>query len=285
MSKEPSFEQSLSLEAVVAADGVRPVVHFRSGALDLEAAQLGMWDKITANQRALIEVTAQSVGRLDLGGRPLGSGFLVAEDLVMTNRHVLEQLPRNSASGHLDVLDLTIRFEEGKAAFAVERMVDPHEVTSLKVDPCLEPDCALIKLVRARGQSLPHPLGMEDNRSHVQKNRTVYLIGFPSQPPPGEERFSVLSQLYGMEFGSKTYCPGEISEALGAIAPDKLRTIFAHDCTTLAGCSGAPIVDLGDGSTQVVGIHFGGQKRVNNYAHSLAALRNQYEDLNLNYIY
>ena len=61
----------------------------------LDAEQL---EKITGKQSTLLPIAflelglqcAKAIARMDLGHRGMGSGFLIADDLLLTNHHVLE---------------------------------------------------------------------------------------------------------------------------------------------------------------------------------------------------
>lgn len=60
----------------------------------------GQLEKITGKQSTLLQITflevglqrAKAVARIDLGARGKGSGFLIGDDLLLTNHHVLENI-------------------------------------------------------------------------------------------------------------------------------------------------------------------------------------------------
>jgi V8-like Glu-specific endopeptidase len=272
--------EAASLEAIVVIEGIRPVVDFIVRGLDLEGTRLGEWDSITRQNAARIEQAALSVGRIDCDGRHFGTGFLVSDHAIMTNRHVLEQLAT---------------FDEGcwqfrsvpTISFGAEGDGDafPLLQEGIEVDHGEDGrDYALISLGPSPSRAdLAPPLVLEETSAYAHKSRPVYVLGYPGKPMPGSERFSVLLTLFNCEYGRKRYSPGEISGTVGTLDETSDPSVFGHDCTTLGGSSGSPVIDLGETSTTVVGIHFAGIKRVSNFAYSLASLRAGLEDGALNY--
>ncbi|TRD16257.1 trypsin-like serine peptidase [Palleronia caenipelagi] len=269
----------MALEALVVIDGIRPVVDFRDGALMAEPDRLGEWAEVTLRDAARIEEVAQSVGRINLGDRQMGTGFVVGPHTIMTNRHVLEGL----AEGQ----DGAWRFRgEATIAFGDHGAERGFRLSEQDISTCgLGRDYVLMDVAAALdGGELPGALRLEDSRSFVLPNRPVYIVGYPGKPLPGTERFSLLQRLFNCEYGRKRYCPGEVSSGLGEVAETSDKAVFGHDCTTLGGNSGSPVVDLGESSATVVGVHFAGIRRVSNFAYSLAALRDDLEDRALNYV-
>ncbi|MFQ5439487.1 MAG: hypothetical protein ACE5DK_11735, partial [Paracoccaceae bacterium] len=55
--------EKLALEAIVIAEGVRPVVNFRNGRLDHTGVELGEWEQFTRTDAGIIEDVALSIGR------------------------------------------------------------------------------------------------------------------------------------------------------------------------------------------------------------------------------
>jgi len=99
----------------------------------------------------------------------------------------------------------------------------------------------------------------------VLKGRKVYVIGYPAwdgrrnDPEP-------MKRIFAEIYNVKRLQPGEISgDALGAFE-------FFHDCSTLGGNSGSPILDLE--THRVLGLHFGGRFLEKNHAVPLWVLQN-----------
>lgn len=71
--------------------------------------------------------------------------------------------------------------------------------------------------------------------------------------------------------------PGEVDLAMGEHNEDVKKWIFTHDASTLWANPGSCVVDLGAEGTPVIGIHFGGGTRPENFAHAAAAAAVQNE--------
>ncbi len=93
-------EEVAALEAIILDVG-RPALLIFSGSF-LPPAPLPPWE-ILNQVRNNIESTFRSVGRIEVEGHPdmqwVGTGFLVAEDVVMTNRHVARVFSERATSG------------------------------------------------------------------------------------------------------------------------------------------------------------------------------------------
>src|SRR5262249_56779824 len=73
----------------------------------------------------------------------------------------------------------------------------------------------------------------------------VATIGYPAEDPRNPY---FVGLLFGASLGVKRVAPGEVTEARGS-------KLF-HDCTTLGGNSGSPVLALDDGG--LVGVHTDG---------------------------
>jgi V8-like Glu-specific endopeptidase len=51
--------------------------------------------------------------------------------------------------------------------------------------------------------------------------------------------------------------------------------VFSHDASTLGGNSGSCVVDLSQDGLRVLGLHFGGAARAQNWAHAASRLSEQ----------
>ncbi len=79
-------------------------------------------------------------------------------------------------------------------------------------------------------------------------------------------------ELFKDAFGVKRLAPGRIAQLPDDLPSGRGRE-FAHDCSTLAGNSGSAVVDLDLNGEAVIGLHFAGISRKDNYAHGVAAIR------------
>ena len=88
-------DQQIALEAIVVADGTRPALFVKDDDVDPGVAEAGTWATSIATLQSSISTVAPSVGRINSNiGAPnyAGTGFVVANGLILTNRHVLEAL-------------------------------------------------------------------------------------------------------------------------------------------------------------------------------------------------
>src|SRR5262249_12421911 len=82
-----------SLEAIVRADGSRPSFLIRNGQVDQSTSPVGAWAGTLDASAELLADAIRCVGRIDVPGSTQGlegTGFLIHEDLILTNRHVLQ---------------------------------------------------------------------------------------------------------------------------------------------------------------------------------------------------
>jgi hypothetical protein len=91
-------EQQEALEAII-HKRYRPAIFIQNGSFKTPPPY---WEHLgDGENRKRIEATIPSIGRIELPHHPLtpygGTGFVVGENLIMTNRHVAALLPRGSA--------------------------------------------------------------------------------------------------------------------------------------------------------------------------------------------
>src|SRR5690606_13787720 len=93
-----------SLETIVLRLG-RPVLAVVDGAprLEFADAESRVWRTRLSAIEAPLRLAARAVGRIEVEGHPhfqwVGTGWLVAPDLIVTNRHVARQFATGYGSG------------------------------------------------------------------------------------------------------------------------------------------------------------------------------------------
>jgi hypothetical protein len=307
---ELSTSEIFGLEAVIEADGSRPVLFVQDGTIDLEAPALreslaARWQGAAAQFRSGIERVAAAVGAvqlpafLDERGKPrrIGTAFAIAPGLVLTNRHVLEELARYNQSRWTWTRDAEVDFagEYERDAECRFKVVEVHAFGAEPINRRVNFARADYAVLRLEGDAdFPKPLSLEPNPARVTVGAVqppIYVVGFPAKPlvaepspgegPPaaGHEYAEVLERLYRNRFGSKRWAPGLVEAGPGQVAGDARKWIMTHDSSTLGGNSGSCVVDFQHNGERVVGLHFGGQPRVENYAHVLATLRQELADI------
>lgn len=280
----------IALEALVLADGSRPAVLVRDDRVDPEDRSLGAWKSDLRGAGTILRDIARGCGRVtvtgEVGARCVGTAFAVAEGLVATNRHVLQAVADpDGAGGWVLRPGTAIDFgaEDGRDADP-DRIHLPDHVTFAGPDPIgAEPDLALLDLALITlrdegGRAMPPPLPLSDDPAQIPAGSRIAVMGHPAAPARGSEDEAVLFRLFRGRFDVKRLAPGLVTSGLGALEGDHCPPrCFGHDASTLGGNSGSCIVAL-DGTWDVVGLHFGGRQRVENFAHALAVIGAAFPD-------
>lgn len=247
------------LEAIVLAFG-RPTLLVQDNVFAIP--ELEMWRLRLEPFRTTLQRVLPSVGRIEIKRLPedvhVGTGWLVAEDIVATNRHVAEFFSRGS--GRTAVLSkdpfgqpvpAQIDFREEHA----RQDVAEHAITEIlwieEFDDRL-PDMALLKL--RRNGELPPPIEFSTSLPTVGE-ATITVVGYPAWDYRNDA--AIMQRLFGDIYGVKRLAPGFISGSSEGF-------IFEHDCTTLGGNSGSVVLDASTG--KAIGLHFAGEFGVRNLA-------------------
>lgn len=256
-SAELTPEQREAAEAIILLMA-RPAILVQDGSFfpppdpwssDLEAA------------RAEIEAVLGSVGRIELKGHPefdwVGTGWLLTDDVLITNRHVAETFTRMQSRtrwtfspGINARVDFAEELNTSKPReFDLVEIIGVHDIH----------DMALLRVRQSRGAPLPPPLPVAAKPS-VRKGTKVYVVGYPaadSRRNDPEEMQRIFAGIYNV----KRLQPGKLRSV------SRRRAHLVHDCSTLGGNSGSCVVDLK--THRVVGLHFGGRYLQGNEAVAL----------------
>lgn len=297
--------EQIGLEAVILTGGERPSLFVRGGVIDLAAPDIGDWEGDLRRVKDSIRKITASVGRVDVPVRPwfAGTCFVIAEGLVVTNRHVLEAIAARDAAGSWtlnwpgetnvdfvaeDGATTSTKFKVTGVAFAgpdaIGNVVNfAHlDMAVLRVDPASDP-----------AHTFPEAVAIESDVLQPKPHRDLYVVGFPGQPRTwsfggtpmaGTETTEVMSSLFADKFGVKRLAPGSVKIAAGNVANDAKKWICAHDASTLGGNSGSCIVDLSGDGSRVVGLHFAGVNREQNWAHVASRLRDNLAAFSANFV-
>ena len=248
------------LEAIVLAFG-RPTLLVQDNIF--ATPELEEWRLRLEPFRSTLQRVLPSVGRIELKRLPqdvhIGTGWLVAEDIIVTNRHVAEFFSRGS--GRTAVLSkdpfgqpvpVQIDFRE---EFARR---DTSEYTIVEIiwiedfdERC--PDMALLKL-RRNGVELPPPIEFLSSLPNTPE-ATIAVVGYPAWDYRNDA--ATMQRLFGDIYGVKRLAPGLVSDTGQGF-------VFEHDCTTLGGNSGSVVLDANTG--KAIGLHFAGEFGVRNLA-------------------
>jgi V8-like Glu-specific endopeptidase len=288
-------EHRFALEALVRLTG-RPALRLTDDDADLAAnPNTGQWAGLLLPNRQHWRPKANAVGRIDVTDSEgkwvhAGTGILLPDNHVMTNRHVLDvfadPIPGDPPGFHIgrrasiifdpDAADETRRFEiTGIATAGRERIGRQVDMARL--------DMAILALDPASGgTALPTPVTPSlSTTAEGGGVENILVIGYPARPgwsqAPADGATALtfwdrVAELYGDEFGVKYISPGVLMDRPGHVAGDPHSWAFSHDATTFAGNSGSAILAL-TGEMTLCGLHFGGSTLTMNLAHDLQKVR------------
>ena len=253
--REVDDAERIGLRAIVQQEG-RPAIVVRDGDFGEPPA---LWSQLSGRRERIREVIARA-GRVEVDGHPdhawVGTAWLVAPATLMTNRHVASKFCRRRRRswtfrpGMQSRIDFVREQDStGSLQFEITEAIGVHD----------DHDLALLRIEGASrdGRPLPDPLAVAASAPRDLLGREVYLVGYPMSDPDRNEP-EAIQRIFRDVFDVKRLQPGRTigySTALSALE---------HDCSTLGGNSGSPLVDLE--TNLVIGLHFGGTYEVGNYA-------------------
>lgn len=257
--QDPSEEDRGNLEAIILPD-LRPAVNIVDGAFMMTHP---LWrqlsDKPELKQRVV--ETIPLIGRIELPGDPRpygGTGFVVGDGLIMTNRHVAEIFTTGLG-------DRRLVFRNGaKAGIDFKRELDRPTGPTLMVKRVvmIHPywDMALLAVDGLPPRHKHLELSLKDARD--LKGQDIFVIGYPAFDPRNPA--DVQDDVFNGKYGVKKLQPGELQGGMSTASFGKMVPAATHDCSTLGGNSGSAVVDLDSG--QVLALHFGGRYQEQNFA-------------------
>ncbi|MEU7525986.1 serine protease [Saccharothrix sp. NPDC042600] len=227
------------------------------------------WGQALENQRSAIEAILSSVGRIEIAGHPthvwLGTGWLAARDVVMTNRHIAVEFARRQGSGWTFAPGMRTWVDYNEE-FSTQTPEEFQLIDVIGIHGTL--DLALLRCEPtgngAATLPLPPPLPIA-SQPDIRPGTDVYVVGYPSFDSRSGDPVDVQRILAGI-YDVKRLQPGKVR----AVFPD--RPELLHDCSTMGGNSGSCLVDLS--TSQVIGLHCGGRRLEGNIAVPLWLLTN-----------
>lgn len=283
-----------ALEALVKLEG-RPAIELSDEDIDLNDPELGAWQGPVALLQQRLQQAQRSVGRIDSDDWHQGTGFVVAEGLILTNRHVLEafampvphaQNPEQWVFEQESVIHFSPTADDPERAFRItgvafsgaDPIIDGQGIDFDELDLAL----LTVESTNAAGIALPAALPVSTQARKTRSRSQVFVMGYPAQPqhfPEDEEgrlRLDVVErvrQIFGMRYGVRYLSPGLVASAADELGLGTRRWSFAHDATSLGGNSGSCVLSCDD-DLAVVGLHFAGDWMRANYAHDMGCLKN-----------
>lgn len=250
----------LGLEAIIMPQG-RPAMFIRDG---VYADLTNPWTHLNDRPfRDRVQPTFTAIGRVELPTSlriPYGgTGFVVGNGLLMTNRHVARLF-----AGGLGTRNLV--YNPGDAAVHFRRHHgDPEDDQRTYVEVrqvvMIHPywDMALLR-VDGLGKVRPLTLSVEQPGGLV--GREVAAVGYPARDDRND--LVVQDRIFERVYGVKRFQPGKVRVREDIQSFETRVSALTHDSSTLGGNSGSALVDLGTG--HVVGLHFAGIYLKSNYA-------------------
>ena len=137
--------------------------------------------KILNNHRKKIQSNFLSVGCININGTQshIGTGFLVSEDIIMTNKHVVRKyITKKNGKWIFKLKNTNTSIDYGKDLannhnlYSIDKVIDLH--------PTL--DLALLHGKSENNTNLPKPLKISKNLDiNKSLKRKIYIIGYPQK--------------------------------------------------------------------------------------------------------
>lgn len=262
--KNITVAEANKIEAIVLLTG-RPVFLVKNDKVSINGT-VGEWNERIAASDDVIKEVAASVGRIEMNGAVLdpggnersdqmiGTGFAVARNVIMTNRHVAEVFcnedgsVRNGTGARIDFVEEYER--DPDASFRIVRALEigtDYDYAILQVEG---------------GPDFPQPLALG---TVTEASPMVFTLGYPAFDTRNPTK--VQRDLFSNVFEVKRFAPGRLR---GEVPMEGL-TLWEGDYTTLGGNSGSPVIDFESG--EVLGLHFAGSYLEGNYSVPASVLK------------
>ncbi len=246
-------------EAIILLFG-RPVLLVKNNTFEVPPSD--EWRTRLFPTKSKIERAIKSVGRIELMEHPsydwVGTGWMVAENVVVTNRHVAMLFAERKGKKFAFSLNPEGRLIRSRIDFKEEYKQNSVFEASFEKVLFIEelggtkPDMAVLQLEKHGRLPAPIPLSTRKRAS----GEFVAVIGYPARDDRND--FDAMVKVFGDIYEVKRLAPGTIT---GFNDSD---FIFTHDCSTLGGNSGSAVIDIATG--EAIGLHFGGRFQRSNFA-------------------
>lgn len=259
-------------EAIVLAFG-RPVLLVQNHTVNVpprfEDPQSEVWRQRLNNARDRLNAVIPAIGRINVRNHPdldwVGTGWLVAPDIVVTNRHVAQEFAFRQAGAGSPPAFVFKKHPEGATMRARINFLSEHQQevdeAEFRVESLLHiedeagPDVAFLRLATTNPTDTPLSAPVPLSNAAPSQGQQVAVIGYPARDSRVSDPRAML-RLFGGIFDVKRLAPGMIQRVT--------ESFVTHDCTTLGGNSGSAVIDLETG--QAVALHFAGRDRIANFA-------------------
>lgn len=253
-------DELFQLEAIVLPD-LRPVVFINNNIYD--PVPMDIWKHLNQSPvRNKLQSLFPSIGRIEV---PLqtnvpygGTGFVVGENLLMTNRHVARIFAEGRGT------QIVYHTGGSEIDFKREHKTPPGSAKTVKVINVrmIHPywDMALLEVERLPASARPLKLSVKAPEDLV--GREVVVVGYPARDFRND--LDVQDRIFSKIYGVKRLQPGKVRPRQRVQSFETLVHAMTHDSSTLGGNSGSVLIDVETG--EVVGLHFAGEYLKANYA-------------------
>jgi len=216
--------------------------------------------------RPSLEARVPSAGRIDLRNHRLdwvGTGWMVAEDILITNRHVAREFATGRDGGF--VLRQNFGRPAVRAAIDWRHEYGQPEESRFRIEEVLwiEPDDSVdVAFLRVGthgedGEARPACIELmtRDELGEAGVGSWVAVVGYPAYDSRNDAADQ--QRIFDGVYNVKRLAPGQVTAVVGT-------DLLYHDATTLGGNSGSVLLDLASG--KAMALHYGGIGRSRNEA-------------------
>ena len=284
LAQQPEIDEAVAFESTTGASPPRPqrtleTIVMESGrpAIPIKADRPSYADAfiddaskhvIDELKRAepLINPLIPLIGRIDVSNYPIsgvsyvGTGWQIEPNVIVTNRHVAQLIAKHDGRKFVFIrgafgnpLEVSVDYKHElqtttQDSVTIEEVIWIEENTS-------KADIAFLKIADRSDGNHQNKIELAD--VDASPGDPVAVIGYPARGQrdaiPNQQ---LMDQIYRGVYDIKRIAPGMMD--------DNSQGWATHDCTTLGGKSGSPVVDLKTG--KAVALHFAGLYMIENYA-------------------
>ncbi len=258
--EELTYDEVMQVEAII-LPLTRPAVLVQDNDYAVEHAK---WRHLNDDGAARDHIlrALPMVGRINVPSNAAipyaGTGFVVGQGLLMTNRHVAELFADGVGAGDVRLkpgasVNIDFLAEHGSHArqqlqVAGVRMIHPFWDMALLEVEGLADDTSVLEL-------------SQDDPARL-RNREVAVVGYPAFDPRNDR--AVQHRLFNRIYNVKRLQPGLYTNRARVRSFGNIVRAAGHDASTLGGNSGSAVIDMQTG--HVVGLHFAGLEGKSNFA-------------------
>lgn len=269
-------EPQMTQETIVLFKG-RPVLDVKDNevVVEINEVESQIWKTRLKDSAGFLKGHIPAVGRIELVNHPrgvdwIGTGWLIRDNIVVTNRHVAEIF------GHLEGGKFVFRpgFDGGQMGANVDFVEEFDNTDSLEF-PAYEimhiehgagPDIAFLRIQPIAGSVLPKPVASDS--TPAKEHDQIAVIGYPARDPFFPDQ-AMMDRIFNSRYDKKRLAPGLVTGTAS-------QRLF-HDCSTLGGNSGGEVVSLKTG--KAVALHFAGTLFTKNHAVPIDVVHQRLDDV------